>query len=229
MALAIEEALPLAPASQVGRWVESLGGEALAERARRIAEVEGAPEGSAPAPAPRRPDPAAVATAPGGRVEPDSLSLMATRQLPRPPTVDAAQTDTSLVASELEPPPRSRRAFAASVGAVAVLAVGAWIAVAARSPGQPAPSNVAPQVPASLAAPPPSAEAPAPTAASAPSAAADDAIQPSALPLAPPPPRPVHAPVSPHRAPLPPGVSCDPPYTVDANGYRKYKRECASY
>jgi serine/threonine-protein kinase len=42
MALAIESAMPLAPASQVGRWVESLAGEALAERTRQIAEIEGA-------------------------------------------------------------------------------------------------------------------------------------------------------------------------------------------
>jgi hypothetical protein len=33
-----------------------------------------------------------------------------------------------------------------------------------------------------------------------------------------------HAPSTP-AAPAP---GCDPPYTVDDNGYRKYKRECAN-
>ncbi len=40
MALAIEGAIPLAPPSQVGRWVESLVGEALADRTEQIAGVE---------------------------------------------------------------------------------------------------------------------------------------------------------------------------------------------
>jgi serine/threonine-protein kinase len=40
MALALEGAIPLAPPSQVGRWVESLVGEALADRTAQIAGVE---------------------------------------------------------------------------------------------------------------------------------------------------------------------------------------------
>ena len=40
MALAIEAALPLAPPSQVGGWVESLARDALAERSRLVEEVE---------------------------------------------------------------------------------------------------------------------------------------------------------------------------------------------
>ncbi len=40
MALAIEAAVPLAPPSQVGSWVESLAGEALADRTRQIAMIE---------------------------------------------------------------------------------------------------------------------------------------------------------------------------------------------
>ncbi len=40
MALALEEAVALAPASQVGSWVEALVGEALAERTEQIAGIE---------------------------------------------------------------------------------------------------------------------------------------------------------------------------------------------
>jgi serine/threonine-protein kinase len=40
MALALEASVPLATASQVGRWVESLVGDALAERTEQIAGIE---------------------------------------------------------------------------------------------------------------------------------------------------------------------------------------------
>jgi serine/threonine-protein kinase len=40
MALAIEAAIPLAPPSQVGRWVEGLVGDSLAERTQQIAGIE---------------------------------------------------------------------------------------------------------------------------------------------------------------------------------------------
>jgi serine/threonine-protein kinase len=41
MALALEAAIPLAPPSQVGGWVESLVGDALADRTAQIAGIEG--------------------------------------------------------------------------------------------------------------------------------------------------------------------------------------------
>jgi eukaryotic-like serine/threonine-protein kinase len=40
MALALEAAIPLAPPSQVGRWVEGLVGDSLAERTEQIAGIE---------------------------------------------------------------------------------------------------------------------------------------------------------------------------------------------
>jgi eukaryotic-like serine/threonine-protein kinase len=40
MALALEAAIPLAPASQVGTWVEGLVGDSLAERTQQIAGIE---------------------------------------------------------------------------------------------------------------------------------------------------------------------------------------------
>jgi hypothetical protein len=233
MALAIEQELPLAPASQVGQWVERLGGETLADRALRIAEVEGAPEGTAPPPrVSRAPEPASVATAPGARrPEVDEPSLVATRQmtrnLPRAPLVDAAQTDTSLVSSELERPARPRRAYAAGAALAGLLLLGGGLVLASRSSPPGLAQGITPTV---LTAPAPSTPS-VPATAVASTAPADDAIQPSALPLAPPAPRGPRPAMPTRRAQPPPGPpppGCDPPYTVDANGYRKYKRECAN-
>src|ERR1700689_2012963 len=120
-ALAIEGALPLPPPSQGGQWVERVGGPELAERARRIAEVEGtAGQGTSAPRLPRPRDTAAMATAPGSRMAIEELSLVATRPITRPVGLEVAHTDTSLVSSELEPAaPRSRRAYVAGiVGAV---------------------------------------------------------------------------------------------------------------
>jgi serine/threonine-protein kinase len=238
MALAIEQELPLAPASQVGQWVEKLGGEILAERALRIAEVEGAPEGTAPPPrVSRPPDAASVATAPGrGRPEPDEPSLVATRQmtrnLARAPVVDAAQTDTSLVSSDLEKPPRTRRAYVAGASLAALLVVGGGLVLASRSSPPVVAQGLTPSAPATQESSAPSAQPTAAGSTAAPATAvADDAIQPSALPLAPPAPHgPRPAMPTRHAQPPagPPLPGCDPPYTVDANGYRKYKRECAN-
>lgn len=234
MALAIEETLPLATASQVGQWVEHLGGASLAERARRIAEVEGAPESASPEPrVSRPPEPASLATAPGGRIDPDEPSLVATRQmtrqLPRALAVDAAQTDTSLVSSDLERPVRTRRAYLAGAGVAVLLVAGAGLVLASRPTGSAVAPAVVPQASTAVSAAPPAVtappEPPAPTASQAP----DDAIQPSALPLAPPVPHAPRPAAPTRRANPPPSANCDPPYTVDANGYRKYKRECASY
>ncbi len=265
MALAIEEALPLAPPSQVGQWAIRMGGEALAERARRIAEVEGTPEGGTASPpaSGRGPEPASVATAPGGPARLDSMSLIATRPMSRPsarpraghervaPVVESSQTDTSLVSSELERPPRSRRVYAAGAFAalaLMVLAIGAGLAMQPRSLANgvvPSASAASPSIasvvgvgvsPSATAAPTSVTSGALPGAPPATSLAtkSDDAVQPSALPLAPPVVRPraggvAAPPASPPRRPAAPNPACDPPYTVDANGYRKYKRECAAY
>jgi serine/threonine-protein kinase len=46
MAMALEAATPLAPPSQVGRWVEELVGDSLAERTEQIAGIERLADGS---------------------------------------------------------------------------------------------------------------------------------------------------------------------------------------
>ncbi|HEY8039200.1 MAG TPA: serine/threonine-protein kinase [Polyangiaceae bacterium] len=233
MALEIEHQLPLAPASQVGQWVERHGGEALAERARRIAEVEGtgeSPEREVAPPAPKPADQAAMATAPGGRLAMDEGSLVATRQMGRILPHEAAHTDTSLVSSELERAPRrrvaNRRATAIGLGLAALVVV----AVGGLAMRDRAPQGVAsPAPPASSATPPVASPDPVATPVPATSVASpDDAVDPSALPLAPAPTRPGRPGSFAPPIRRAPGVDCDPPYTVDANGYRKYKRECAN-
>jgi serine/threonine-protein kinase len=229
MALDIEQQLPLAPPSQVGQWVERHGGAELAERARRIAQVEGTdPSAAAPAaaasPAPKAPDPAAIATAPGGRMMPDEPLPEATRPSLRPPPHDGAFTQTSLVSSDLERPARrSRRATALGLAFALVLLVAVGgLAMRARAPLPPA--GAASAVPSAVASLPPSPSV-APSVPMASAGAPDDAVDPSDLPLVAPPSR-TARPAPPVRRP--PTVDCDPPYTVDANGYRKYKRECAT-
>jgi serine/threonine-protein kinase len=246
MALAIEEALPLATPSQVGQWVERLTADVLAERRRQIADIERELEGADSATHIRlakvRDEAVNIPTSPGGRLGMDEPSLTSTRPegfaAARP---EAMFTDTSLVASEPEPPKRSsRRASLAGAALVAVVLAGG-IAILGRginrSDAPPATSS-APTL-ASAPAPAP-APTPAPTpspspspspvstsAASPPARTADSppVVSPTDLPEATSSPRVRPASQAPKR---PPSASCSPPYTIDANGYKKYKRECAN-
>jgi serine/threonine-protein kinase len=236
MALAIETALPLAPPSQVGQWVERLTGDAIAERRRQIAELEGETEGGEGGTAiraVRRQDPAAnIATSPGGRSQLEEGSALSTRPGTGSPSPEAMFTDTSLVASEPQSVRRpARRSPVVGVAGVALVAVATAMGVALlrRAPAAipSAASATATTTAASAAVVPPSpstAPSPAPTVA----ASTTPEVSPTDLPVAPPlghPPLPRS--VVPRRSPA--SSSCDPPYTIDANGYKKYKRECASW
>jgi serine/threonine-protein kinase len=235
MALAIETSLPLATPSQVGHWVETLTADLLAERRRQIAEIEretdGADGGTAIRMARLKDPNLNVATSPGARLAFDEVSISATRPEGRAPE-EAMFTDTSLVASEPQAPRRSgRRTGILGVASVLVLATAvagtvllfrsesvgpaASVATASVPPvSTPAASaSVVPFVP-----PPPD---PPPSVASS-----TPVVSPTDLPEAPP------APVTPRSFPVrraQPSVSCNPPYTIDANGYKKYKRECANW
>ncbi|WP_437821174.1 serine/threonine-protein kinase [Sorangium sp. So ce1078] len=66
LAIAVEDAVPLASPRAVGEWVEELAGDALARRAARVAEIEGASAAAidgAPAADPGRPAAAGAAAA----------------------------------------------------------------------------------------------------------------------------------------------------------------------
>jgi serine/threonine-protein kinase len=247
MALAIETALPLATPSQVGQWVERLTGDLLAERRRQIAEIERDGEGAEGGTSIRlsRPaDPAVnIATAPGGRLPFDEGSVSMTRPEGRAPRAEAMFTDTSLVASEPQVRRRpDRRSSLVGLGGVALVAAGVALGVMwlRGSPAGPAgatniatgASMPAPAVTwvASTTSSPPAVDPVAPGAppASISTAPAPPEVSPTDLPLAPAATaHPTFVPriAVPRRAP---GAACDPPYTIDANGYKKYKRECAS-
>jgi serine/threonine-protein kinase len=231
MALAIEESLPLATPSQVGQWVERLMADVLAERRQQIAEIEREGEGAEGGTAirmSRPPDPAVnIPTAPGGRPPVDEPSLNATRPELRAPAVEAMLTDTSLVASEPRPATRrtSRRGSLVGLASVGLVFLGVIGGVAllrrdgTRPPVAATAATIAPVVPVTHVASP----APLPPAATTADPDAPPVVSPTDLPEATSPPT-GHA--APPRRAAP--ASCNPPYTIGPNGYKKYKRECAS-
>ncbi len=287
MALALEAAIPLAPPSQVGRWVEELVGEALAERTEQIAGIErivdsgdgGATSSAlmtigvgASAPAneqnlvgasgsrsspPSRMD-LTGPTQPHGARAADPHATMVDRPQAAPPAED------SLSAVAGAPRPRSRRLL---VGLLLVPLVGyagsrmlkahgtpemsqplAAKAIALETrPATPSPSfSVGFARPTTdwLPVPAPSAKTEA-TADGPPGTAPTlggtrkvlPAAAPSARPAAPPrglvPPQATDVAeaatvVPPPRPATANGSSCDPPFYIDVDGTKRYKRYCAN-
>jgi serine/threonine-protein kinase len=233
MALAIETTLPLATPSQVGQWVERLTADVLSERRRQIAEIEREAEGGEGGThirLARTVDPAVnIPTAPGGRIEPEreEPSLTATRlegRISGAPAQEAMFTDTSLVAPEASPPPRPGRR-ATVLGVVGVGLVSVAVAGGALLLRRDAPS---PAVAASA-----TTTTPAAPSASAAATPVPTATETSTTPLVSPTDLPEATSRSPHPQPgsgrRPGPASCNPPYTIGPDGYKKYKRECASW
>jgi eukaryotic-like serine/threonine-protein kinase len=226
MALAVEKALPLAPASQVGEWVEHLVAETLAERRRQIEslEEEGAGDsgGASSFQLAREPDPAAAMVTAPGRPRPEE-SLVVTRRDTRA-LREGPGTDTSLVSSELRPARRSGARVPIAAAAAVLLVVTAGVLVL-RSSAPTAPPHVEPAASTTAAAAP-----------AAPTSATPATIEVESLPQASAAtPEPGTAPARPQAGQAASGrprrvpASCNPPYTVDENGFRKYKRECATW
>jgi serine/threonine-protein kinase len=246
MARALEKAVPLAPTSEVGEFVEKLASTALAQRAARMAEIESnTASHSRPAIlAATRADPTSL-TVPVGKAE--GISLLpgapfdhAESKAPASPSVPPADHSHALGAIVSDPGSSARhdrlaflrtrqgqlrRVVVASVGLACALMLVALGAVL-RAPSEPPRAAVAVGAPA--AAPPrldpppapiPETAMPAPAPVEAPTTTAQPAPSPAApAKVAVPAPRPAR------RRPT---TSCDPPFTVDANGYRHYKLECA--
>jgi serine/threonine-protein kinase len=221
MALALEATGLAASTSEVGAWVSSIAGEALAQRAALIAAIERgvaprAPAGVAPAlpgSPPHTPTPATL-TAPvvqvplGSPVEPGVPAL--------PPSSPGARQGE-----------RRRRwaAVAAAGGLLAITAAAASFARAeARRPDRAAVgvSSVASRAAAARRIAPPD-PAPAGPPASATGAEASASAPGSArAPRAPD----TGAPPAKPRRPAGARPSCDPPFSIDAQGHKRYKREC---
>jgi len=216
MAVALERAWPHASAREVGEWVATVASEPLGQRAQSIAEIENASLPAAPAGSePPRAMFAAVAAASD---QDDSHS---------PPPLAGDDAPAGL------PSKRRWRMVAAGAAAAVVVMVVGWLLATARgshaSSAVSPPGSAASLTSAATSLPPPQATA------SATFAVSDvSSTEPSASSAPPQPASTAGAAVT--RAPARhhgPGVrhagprrSCDPPYTIDANGVRIPKRQC---
>jgi serine/threonine-protein kinase len=216
-ALALEETTPIAPASQITRWLESVAEEALQQSAVLVAGVDSRPRSFADIP-----------------MEIHTLTT------PAAPAEKAPPTDRTAVSAG--PMPRADTP-ARVAGAVVLTLLGAVLCAAlmyAREPRAPAagaaPSTPPQPPPTAAASAPPSAD-PAPTAsASAAPPAAEEPRSPPinprfrrAAPVAPPVAPPAAAPTAPPPAAPPPArtrADCDPPFTIDSRGIQRLKPHC---
>jgi serine/threonine-protein kinase len=204
MATALE-ACGLATAFEVGEWVRSIAGPALAKRAACLAEIESG--------APARAEPLHLPAAPAAVLEDDAEGEALTVERPR-----ASERAPAAVA----PPAPNKRGLLVALAAVLVVAcafiVGLRV-VRARHAKDAAAS--VPPPPADIAATPDLEGSAAPPSTGG---TADRPARPTPAwrhrPRAAPSPAPAPA----ATTPRPP--SCDPPYTVDARGYQHPKPEC---
>jgi eukaryotic-like serine/threonine-protein kinase len=216
MAIAVEGCEGVASTTQVGEWVETLAAGTLGSRAQMLARIETTPL-----------DPAALAAQ--GSLGVEGAPIATTGEHTR-----VAAT----VSAALPPPPGSHKArfgiFAAVAAALVTFGV-VWSLGGAHGPR--AASTTAPPVQVPTPRPMPASAPPPPTA----DVAAATAVE--ALPVATPSarasatvrtpaPAPPRAPAAAPRAasggtPKPTApADCDPPYTLDADGHRHYKRQC---
>jgi serine/threonine-protein kinase len=210
MAVALEDALPLASPRAVGEWVELVAGESLARRAARVKEIESISSMAPPALA-------------GDGIGPPSA--------PPSPNATSQVSGLSVVQPDvLETPPLRRRGLlVALIGAVATIGV-LLLVFSLRAPAaSPEGSKVAPAsggegtAPAATPVAPEATATPATTASVAPvesaAASASVSVAPRKAPVSGGPrPRSTGKPASP--------PNCTPPYNVDAQGIRRIKPEC---
>jgi serine/threonine-protein kinase len=216
MALAIEQNGGLVPATELGDWVTSLAGPALAERAGRLNAIEASG--------------ARVETSKGGKPFPISLGEVVAESdqtITGAPASMPSGVSTAAVVSPRQPRRRSGLLIALIGFVGAVVAVMGWrltrVPAADLRPlpaGSPAGSAtlVASLAPSSIT---PVASAPATIAVAPSSPASSSPASPSPSTHSVKPPRP--------RASAPttkPHDDCDPPYTIDAENHKIYKRNC---
>jgi serine/threonine-protein kinase len=214
MAIAVEACEGVASTTQVGEWVESLAAGTLSSRAQMLERIEKTPLDAQTLSAAGLPTQGA---APGATGE-HTRTAATVSQVPR--------------SSAGGPSRRTRVGVAVAIVGV-LLAVGAaWTLGAVRHP--PVAATPSPE-PAVIS--PPVAAAPAPSVTESATHVETPPVAPptaTAIPAArtPPAPPPQRAPASrPAPAPAPkpattPSADCDPPYTLDADGHRHYKRQC---
>jgi eukaryotic-like serine/threonine-protein kinase len=230
MALAIESSGTLAAPSRVGGWVDTMVGAELASRARAITEIEQI-EDLPIAEHSSRPPRILVASDEPTTVEPG----MGT------PPVGARGRDFRAGEELTRPdygPERRRRRVAAVIGAALVLVlllVWAGLRRGSEAGAQSGISAAAPELGSPVPPAPESSALPEPAGSIQP-APAEPATDPlsSAEPVSPGPPASAAAPEpsgrrGPGPARRPTGrkkETCNPPYTIDQEGHRRYKLEC---
>ena len=250
MARAIEKAIPVARTSEVADWVESIAGSALMERARQIAVIESDSASGNGSLSQRllsdvqatEPEEAATIAPRGAFMKPPASEGDAGLVRSESSIVSVSNADVARI-DEVR---RRRRGVVVVAALLLVLGAITLVTIGIRSKGKDdsgaavrslgsidgsaevapsaAPSSVS--SPASVA----SAISPAPIETSAPTAPTRSVSRGRSRPSAPEAPA-VHA--APSIAPAPPASSaprpsstCTPPYVVDAEGVKHYKREC---
>jgi serine/threonine protein kinase len=206
MAGDLERIVLPATGREVSEWVEAYASEGLRQRALRVAAIE---EESLPSEGP----PISYAGAAVARLMEETTSVDALRGAPETsPSNPSVISDSS---SATVPYPASRstaRVVALVTGGVLALA-GIWLGIRPGTGGPPTTSVAAPATATST--------TPLTVAVSEPSVAVAAASLPPATVSAPPLSR---ASAAPKRAS--PARRCNPPYSVDANGFRVPKAEC---
>ncbi len=228
MAIALALAVTPAPSAEVGAWVERLAAAGLARRAERLAAIEAGgarPRSEAAEITKSTAIPAPIVTATVTTI----VSAPASGPAPAPAIDDEATAPHSSAPVTTRPvieaaaiPPR-RRSHAAwggvgvALAAVALLASVAWSG-RAKVPAAPIEAAPPPRLATAEppAPPPPSAAPAAPDPVLAPLPVASILVAPPSASAARPRPSPITA----------PKTSCDPPYSVDSDGIRHYKKGC---
>ncbi len=249
MARAIEAAMPIATASEAGEWVEALAGELLNERQRTVIEIESSSDvhtGS------HYRDLVASLTADRTEEEPPrSQKVEKAIGVTEPPrSAPAEEPHVAWVPpwKRLRYHPRYYVIAGVAALAAAVVLVSFAFRLRSEESQEPLPAAIDPSsVPVAIP-PPPSASA-ASASTDVPSSSPPPPTAPAPPPLPPPPAvtagtvaQPVsHAPPPPRPAPgkteivhdypgstpaKPSKPSCNPPYTIDAQGVKQYKLEC---
>jgi len=212
MAIAIERSVSLASAREVGQWVQTLASKTLAKRSSEVAEIESVSANIRDF-FPRIP------SEPGELISDASIELVS-----RPaPVVESDALPW--------PPPRSRRGLWIAIGAallLAALGAAAVVAAGTGSEGEPgaAVSAVSPGPPQEGAVPSGSKELPVvpdPDSSSQPTpSATSDPVPPARRPPRTGRPEPTTPAVKPPQT----KTNCNPPYTIDAEGFRVPKPDC---
>jgi serine/threonine protein kinase len=212
MARALEACGPVASPTRVGEWVESTAGTALAVRSRIVSEIEQIDE------------------FPNADSSSRPPRLLASSEEPTVAEVRAEGAEAGPSEPPNFHPDRRRKLLATALIAFLFGALLLWVLLPAQQrrngserTAAPAPSAEAELTPVALepgpsAAPGPSAEGSASAAPSAVASAQAPKPDPSArakLPI----------PAGPKK-PKTPKTDCDPPYTIDQEGHRRYKMEC---